>query len=186
MLGIVTLFAVVAPSVAAGQDLPVDYQQVANRTSWQWYDLKARLSYCIRRHLQHYQVEIVSPKDAFFQGDNPLTIRLKEEGKEVCAFRADWETVFTRWGDRLYLADYHFAASGCTVIAIDLKNGKELWRSRLRGLGFIVHSIYENSVNIQTDGKAVIVWGNESAGRYVEFLDVVTGKTVGHKVFGRE
>ena len=27
------------------------------------------------------------------------------------------------------------------------------------------------------------VYGNESAGRYVEFVEVRTGKTVGHKVF---
>ena len=30
---------------------------------------------------------------------------------------------------------------------------------------------------------AVLVGGNEAAGKYIEYVDAKTGKTVGHKVF---
>jgi hypothetical protein len=36
----------------------------------------------------------------------------------------------------------------------------------------VEHSEYYNRVNIETDGKKIIVYGNESHGRYVEHLDI--------------
>jgi hypothetical protein len=45
---------------------------------------------------------------------------------------------------------------------------------------------YSNRVNLSADGGAVRVFGTESAGSYIEFLDRKTGKTVGHRVFKRE
>jgi hypothetical protein len=31
--------------------------------------------------------------------------------------------------------------------------------------------------------RVILVRGNESAGKYIEYVDAKTGKTVGHKVF---
>jgi len=40
-----------------------------------------------------------------------------------------------------------------------------------------------NIVNIETDGKKVIVYGNEALGRFVEHLGLKTGKTTANKTF---
>jgi hypothetical protein len=68
-------------------------------------------------------------------------------------------------------------------VAWDLKAKKQLWKTNLKGLGGIIHFQYHNAVNLDLDGQAVRVRGKESAGRYIEYVDRKTGKTVGHKVY---
>ena len=38
-------------------------------------------------------------------------------------------------------------------------------------------------MQLDLDGDAVRVFSQESAGKYVEYVDLKDGKTVGHKVF---
>ncbi len=77
---------------------------------------------------------------------------------------------------------------GCEVVAVNLLTGKELWRTRLFGTGPTPewHSKYGNQVNIETDGKRVVIYGNENDGRYVEHLDINTGKTLANRRFEHE
>ena len=90
--------------------------------------------------------------------------------------------VFTRWKDVLYIADYSPIATGCKVIALDLKTGKQLWKSRLKGIGAKgPRSKYLNLVNIETDGLGVIITGNEAEGRYIEHLDPQSGISLAYK-----
>jgi hypothetical protein len=72
---------------------------------------------------------------------------------------------------------------GCSIIAYDLANRKELWKTRVQGIGPIAHTAYDNQVALELVGDALKVLGNELAGQYVEFVDLKTGKTVGHKLF---
>jgi hypothetical protein len=67
-----------------------------------------------------------------------------------------------------------------------VKTWKPVWKVSLKGLGVLDHSAYRTRVNIETNGDAVTIWGNETMGRYVEMLEAKTGKMVGHKVFRRE
>jgi hypothetical protein len=77
-------------------------------------------------------------------------------------------------------------SSGCNVISYDLKKDKQLWKTELKGLGPIDHSKYYNSVILELKDDAIRILGKETAGRYVEYLDPKTGKTVGHKIFKDE
>jgi hypothetical protein len=61
-----------------------------------------------------------------------------------------------------------------------------LWKHGLRGLGGIGHSKYSNAVHVANDGKVIKVYGKESAGNYLEYVDAKTGKTVGHKIFEKK
>ena len=80
-------------------------------------------------------------------------------------------------------ADFSPLASGCTLIAYDLSNGKQLWRNDLRGLGPVVHSIYSNRINLDWVTKRhVAVFGKEICGEYVEVVDVQNGKSVYHRL----
>jgi hypothetical protein len=84
----------------------------------------------------------------------------------------------------LYYADYSPIASGCTLVAFDLRNKKQLWRTTLKGLGSVAHSEYLNRITLETvNGEAVKITGSETAGRYVEFVEMKSGETIGHKIF---
>jgi hypothetical protein len=169
------------PKRAAGGKV-ISHQETVDRLPWRWSGREASLAYSVARHLTDDEVDILPSPGVRYC----LTIRLKAGDKTVQAFEGHEETVLARWGDRLYLADFSPIASGCTVIAVNLKTGERLWQSPLRGLGPVHHSEYHNRVTIATDGTLITVWGKEASGRYVEFLDCKTGKTVGHKVFPEE
>ena len=80
--------------------------------------------------------------------------------------------------------DFHPSSSGCAVLAFDLKTQKQLWKTTLKGLGPIAHFRYANSVNLEIiNNNAVRIFGNESAGQYLEIVDLKTGKTVGHQKY---
>jgi hypothetical protein len=162
-----------------------DYQKQADAAQWSWEPKQANLLFCVRRDLRDYQVEIVCPKQTFPPAGEPLTVRLTDDGKEVYSFKAHDGTVFTRRGDVLYIARFSPIATGCSVVAHDFKAKKELWKAELKGIGPVDHSKYRNEVTVTTTAAddAILVTGKEAAGRYIEYLDARSGKTVGHKVF---
>ena len=69
------------------------------------------------------------------------------------------------------------------MLAVDLKTGKELWRSRLKGASPRADSKFSNEVTIGTDGKIIVVHGYNSSGKYLEFVDAQSGKTLGHREY---
>ena len=146
---------------------------------WRWSKEKATLAYSIKQHLpQEYEVKRVREKEFY----TPLEIRTAKDSKLIYTIaKGHKQIVFTRWNDTLYIADHSPIRTGCEVVALDLKTGKELWRTGLQGIGPTNHSKYGNAVNIETDGKRIIVNGNEDHGRYVEHLDLKTGKTLANK-----
>jgi hypothetical protein len=94
--------------------------------------------------------------------------------------------VFEIRHDHLYYADFKEGTSGGEIVAIDLKSGRDLWRSRLDALGAIPHSMYSNRMNLLCTDTVVAVFGDEGGGRYLEFKDIDTGKTVGHRVYPKD
>jgi hypothetical protein len=145
---------------------------------WRWSKDKASLTYSTNQHLPDYEVERVQPKEHY----TAINIRTKQGHAIIYSYKdASERTVFARWKDNLYIAEYCPIATGCEVVAVDLKSGKQLWRTQLQGIGPTYHSKYLNLVNIETDGKIVIVAGNEAHGRYVEHLDIQTGKMLANK-----
>jgi hypothetical protein len=155
-------------------------EQSGKPLEWRWSKEKASLTYSIKQHLPDYEIERVLPKEYY----TPITIRTKQDRTIVYSYKeASESTVFTRSKDTLYIAEYCPIATGCEVVAIDLKSGKQLWRTRLQGIGPTSHSKYLNLVNIETDGQIVILAGNEAHGRYIEHLDIQTGKRLANKKF---
>ena len=94
-------------------------------------------------------------------------------------------SVFVLAHDVLYLADFQPHDSGCAVIAYDLKGGRPLWKTHLRGLPSPSHSQYYNRINLEVEDGHLIAYGNESIGRYIELLDLKTGEMVGQRLLGR-
>lgn len=178
LLSLLLLMALVAVSVKLWYEPPYDTPLV-----WKWSKDKASLAYCTEQHLPDYDVELVG--QSFF--DRTINIRSKQDGSIVYSIgRASESTVFTRWKDILYVAEYCPIASGCAVVAVDLKSGNEFWRTKLQGIGPVWHSKYLNLVNIETDGEVIMVAGNEASGRYVEHLKIKNGKFLGNKQFAAD
>lgn len=158
------------------------YQKLAEGMVWAEPDEQESRS--LEEQLAGYVINYMEVRGV---NDNTKTIRILKGGKEVCSWEDHGPRAFLTRGDVLYRADYNPISSGCAVIAVDLKTGKDLWTVRLKGLGPIDHSKYRNRVWMEpVDDSIFAVYGHESAGRYAELVDWKTGKTLGHKVFPRE
>lgn len=85
-------------------------------------------------------------------------------------------------GDRLVVVRFIPMATGASATAYDRATGREQWRAPLRGLGPISHSGYMNDVRVRVVGDRIVVYGWEAGGRYVEVLDLATGRTLGTRI----
>ena len=77
-------------------------------------------------------------------------------------------------------AEFSPYSTGCSIVAYHLKQG-ERWKTPLWGIGPLGSSMYANRVNMKLDGNHLIVYGDESAGRYIQLLDIRTGRIVGRR-----
>lgn len=92
-------------------------------------------------------------------------------------------STFTIRDHKIYVAQFNQWTSGCSVDGFNLKTSKPLWTTTLKGLGPIEHSKYNNRVIIRFEGKDLVVYGKEAAGRYKERLDPISGKTLQNILF---
>lgn len=162
--------------VAYGQG----YQKIADATPWTWAPERASVSDAFLRLPNTYQVELSRPKGK----TGVVTVRLLDDGKEAFALAGHYGSVFALSGDVLVYADFDPHRNGCSLVAYDLKQKKQSWKTTLKGLGPIPHSRYANAVTLEfIDNAAVRVFGNESAGKYLEIVDINMGKAVGHRVY---
>jgi hypothetical protein len=174
MFGALTTVALV---IAAPLPPPPDYQKMADETKWEWAPERASLTWYLTRFQGDYQAEV--EPNTFGRP----TVRFSKDGKAVLTLGAHSATGFVLKGHVLYYTEYHPSATGCALVAYDLANRKEMWKTRLKGLGLIGHFDYLNHVALELTGNAVKVVGHETAGDYVEFVDLRTGKTAGHRIF---
>jgi hypothetical protein len=74
-------------------------------------------------------------------------------------------------GVRLYVAEHSLIATGAHITAYDAATGAKLWSQSVQGIGPIAHSKYANRVTLAVIRGALVVFGNEAAGRYIEVYD---------------
>jgi hypothetical protein len=175
LLSIALLLNAAVPLAASD----VDYQQVANDVAWEWHPERSGLLNSLLTAPPEYDITVTRPKDTFGE----LTIRFKTGEKTDYSWTGHLDTMFLVNDKVLYYAEYNPHSDGCTVAAYDLADKKELWKTRLKGLGPILHFRYSNAVEMDFFGYALRIYGDESAGKYVEYVDLKEGKTVGHKIF---
>ena len=157
-------------------DETLSKQALAEKTPWAWPLETATPKACTLQFGGLYEVEITEAKDAT---SAPL-IQIRKDGREIVAWRAHAASVFVRGGDVLYYADFSPHSSGCSIVAYHLRHG-ELWKTPLWGIGPLGQSMYANRVNVKLDGNHLVVYGDKSAGQYIELVDVRTGRIVGKR-----
>jgi hypothetical protein len=75
----------------------------------------------------------------------------------------------------VYVALVPGNASGAHLIAVATETGAPRWSVNLAGIGPTGHGKYSNRVQLRVTNDEVIVFGEESAGRYVEARAVTDG-----------
>jgi hypothetical protein len=160
----------------AGSPFPID------RIEWRWIENEANLFVSFQKSAPSgYESQIVRT-----DGKNGLPgkflLRFLKNGELAAEFESKPSSVFVSAGDVVYFAEFSALRTGCTIIATDLKSRTLLWKCRLRGIGPTTHSAYYNLVLVQLQDDLLIVYGNEANGRYIEAVDVKSGKTIANRV----
>ncbi len=144
----------------------------SSQPAWQWDESQCSILYCIQEYLREQEFELV------FAPRRTVVLRILVDHKEVFTYEAHDQTTFIRLRSVMYIADYHQHRSGCSILAVDLSTGKQLWKTKLRALGPVGASKYSNSVIVAEESGRIIVYGNEANGRYIESLDMKTGELI--------
>ncbi len=185
LMSVSLVFLCLQITSCSADEKAVEYQRLTDAAEWKWTRAQESLLWCIQNNFNRPQVPQVTCQINWPHKSNSINEFqihiLNNNNEELCSFDAHPNTVFIRKNNMLYVTDFHYMSSGCSVIAFDLKQRKQLWTTRLQGLGPIAHSKYSNYVNIAIEKELVIIYGKESSGRYIELLDPQTGKTVGNK-----
>ncbi len=160
------------------QSVDVDWANRAATSNWYW-PTEPSLFSCTMQMNDSYQAVLRHAKNDQF------VVQILREDELRLEFPAHAATVFDTCRDLFVYAEFTTSSSGCTVIASDLKTRKQLWAVPLEGLGPIAHKSYRNRVSLSIVYGVVNIYGWESGGKYLELLDLKTGKVLGHRVFER-
>jgi hypothetical protein len=160
-----------------------DYQKIADKEEWKWEKDRASAVDSAKNFKGDFKAEVIDNKVGGFTS---TTVKFAKGDDVILTVEGHAGTAFAGLKDVVYYADFSAGSSGCRVIAYNLKEKKQLWKTDLKGLGPISHFRYRNAVILDIKDDAVHILGNESAGQYVEYLDPKTGKTVGNRVFDKK
>jgi hypothetical protein len=171
----VTLLETYACPPAHSQSRPnIDYQKLADGAAWKWFESPWGPVAPVGK----YTLQLtLAPND-------PPLFSILDGRKEIFSWHGNQYSVYRVVDDRLYYIDFQFTQPGGTVVAVNLANGQELWRSPLKGLvGSSAARTNLTRFNLDVQPPVIAVTGWETGGRYFEIKDIINGETVGHKVF---
>ncbi|HLW68350.1 MAG TPA: hypothetical protein VKS79_23740 [Gemmataceae bacterium] len=112
------------------------------RTEWRWSEREANLLYSAQHQITGYEVQITRRAETDNFADEPFTVRILREGKQVYSFLAHRNTVFVESSGVIYVAEFSPIATGRTLVAYDFRTQKELCRCDLKGNPPPGHSKY--------------------------------------------
>jgi len=158
----------------------VDYQKLADRTEFNWRAEESTVLFSLSQMPHEYKFRLDYDPAARARG---MSFSFLKNDKVVFTFKGHKHSVFKIHDDVLYYPVFHFSGSGCQVVAYDLKKGKELWNTAVKGIGPVLHSAYRNLITLDVNSDVVSIYGHESFGDYIEFLDRNSGDTVGHRTY---
>src|SRR4051812_7592613 len=127
MVGIVLISTTFLFAAPAPKDKSAEYQKKADAATWEWPDEQAKLEFSIKRCKLKVETSVGD------QGETSITV--KSGDGPVIKFDGHASTSFVVEGQAVYFADFSPVATGCMIVAMDLKTGKQLWKRRLKGLG---------------------------------------------------
>lgn len=81
-------------------------------------------------------------------------------------------------GNLAYVAAYMRSATSARVFALNTASGEIVWETALEGIGSVGHSKYSNRVQIRIIDDQLVIFGDESSGKYIEILDSEDGRLI--------
>lgn len=153
----------------------------ASKVPWRFDETDTHLLRSLELVPAPYQISILSKAE----DRSSLRITISDGQKERYFWIGHRFSVFRIADHKLYVVFFSPEDSGAEATAVDLQSGKVLWTSKLRALGDVDHSKYRNRVNVGLEEGKVIVYGDETMGRYVEVLDASNGAMVYQKKYQR-
>jgi len=180
-----TIAATTCAEHAPGQQNNAD-QQALDTAPFHFNLDEANAGYSLKQSDRKRQIEMINAPSS-----GKLVFNFACNNKKILSLEGHAQSVFRIAGNTLFFAHFSPTRTGCVVAAYDLNNCKEVWRTKLNGLGKITHEQYRNRVTIDVsdndrNGDGVVsITGNETYGDYVEVLDQKTGRQLAHKVYRR-
>ncbi len=158
------------------------WQKILDREEWSWAEHESDFFYSVTQSGYAYQKELIIAPTSF----RDFTIRFVKDGKVICSWEGHTHSVFVQKDNVLVYALYYTSQQGCTLVAVNLDTGAELWRTQLQAIKKGGHSGYSNLIAMNLADGVVVVRGHESFGNYNEIVDLKTGKTLAHRAYAKE
>jgi hypothetical protein len=180
MLAIILLagLAVIAPAADQGA---IDYQKTADGARWGWRLDHADPIQSIWMSQRDFTYTVRSGRDVPAEMEFAVSLG----GKQLIRWSGFRHSVFIVRSAVLYYAETPRLGEGGTIIAFDLKKGAELWREKIEAAKpreIMMPGIVLLNLEAMND-EVLTIWGNDTFGRYLEFKDIRSGKTLGYHVF---
>ena len=145
---------------------------------WRWDERKTSIMHYFTNAPRTYDLSLVRTA----KSNHPWAISaaVSRNGNKIVEWETHHNGAFLIHRDQLIFAKHSSIATGCQIKAFDLTTGKQIWSTNLQGVGPVAHSIYRNKINLVMRDNAIFIYGNESAGQYIEKLNLLTGKQISH------
>ncbi len=146
---------------------------------WKWSDDRASILHYFMGASTNFEVKLVRRSMASWR---EVTVEVGNGSEVLHKISTHAEGNFVIAGSLVIYTKHSMIGSGCELLAFDLDKQKYAWRTQLKGIGPVDHSKYRNRVNLEVRKNSVAVYGFESAGQYVEVVDLKTGDTLSNTV----
>jgi len=102
----------------------------------------------------------------------------------LCRFDSHYEGVFLFDRNRHWViySQHSPIATGCTLVAFDLKTKQQVWETHLKGIGPVGHSKWRNRINLKLTKDSVTVYGDEATQKYIESVSLESGELIYHRL----
>jgi len=151
-----------------------------NEPQWRWSDREASIISYLGAAPSEYKISITRPQSS---GIKDLKVAISDGDSVLCRFESNYQGAFLFDRNRNWIiySQYSPIATGCTLIAYDLKTKQQVWKTNLKGIGPVSHSKWRNRINLKLETDRVTVFGDEGT-KYIESVSLASGETVYHRM----
>lgn len=153
---------------------------VTNEPQWRWSDRDASIISYLGATPADYEISVTRPKSSGIQN---LKVAISDGQNVLCRFDSHYQGAFLFDRDRHWIvySQYSPIATGCTLIAFDLKAKRQVWETHLKGIGPVSHSKWRNRINLKLERDRITVFGDEGA-KYIESVSLDSGESIYHRL----
>jgi hypothetical protein len=161
-----------------------DAEALAKNVEWKWDKLTSVLSYSLQQMPSTSEFGWRLSSDLDRRDVLELTFVNKSAKTTVWSTQAHWSTVFRTGGKKIYIVQSPAMTYGGKVLCIDGSSGRMDWECPIGAILKVgSHSLYVTSRAIELTDDFVLVWGNETGGRFLDVIDRKTGRLLASRKF---